>query len=70
VLSWSLTSLFVALLGEPGELGLYPQFIPLITCIRPCAVGIKQAGNKDETFVLFSQGKTVYSPRSAILLKT
>ena len=39
---------FVALPGETGELGIYPQHTPLITRIRPGAVRIKLAGRDDE----------------------
>ena len=34
---------FVALPGEAGELGILPGHIPLITRIRPGAVGIEKA---------------------------
>jgi F-type H+-transporting ATPase subunit epsilon len=39
---------FVALPGESGELGIYPQHTPLITRIRPGAVRIKIAGKAEE----------------------
>ena len=42
---------FVALPGEAGELGIYPQHTPLITRIRPGAVRIKVAGSSEEEFV-------------------
>ena len=42
---------FVALPGEAGELGIYPQHTPLITRIRPGAVRIKLAGVAEEEFV-------------------
>ena len=35
---------FVALPGEAGELGIYPQHTPLITRIKAGAVRIKQPG--------------------------
>jgi F-type H+-transporting ATPase subunit epsilon len=47
---------FVALPGESGELGIYPQHAPLITRIRPGAVRIKPAGTQDEEFVFVAGG--------------
>ena len=47
---------FVALPGEAGELGIYPQHTPLITRIRPGAVRIKVAGQADEEFVFVAGG--------------
>src|SRR5690606_29017361 len=47
---------FVALPGEAGELGIYPQHTPLITRIKPGAVRIKVAGQADEEFVFVAGG--------------
>jgi F-type H+-transporting ATPase subunit epsilon len=55
---------FVALPGEAGELGIYPQHTPLITRIRPGAVRIKVAGRSDEEFV-FVAGCTSRCSRTA-----
>ena len=59
---------FVALPGESGELGIYPQHIPLITRIKPGAVRIKQAGNKDETFVFVAGGILEVQPHRVTVL--
>jgi len=47
---------FVALPGEGGELGIYPQHTPLITRIRAGAVRIKVAGQAAEDFVFVAGG--------------
>ena len=47
---------FVALPGESGELGIYPQHMPLITRIRPGAVRIKVVNRADEEFVFVAGG--------------
>ena len=39
---------FVALPGEAGELGIYPQHTPLITRIKPGSVRIKPPGAEEE----------------------
>jgi F-type H+-transporting ATPase subunit epsilon len=39
---------FVALPGEAGELGIYPQHTPLITRIKPGSVRIKPVGGEEE----------------------
>lgn len=59
---------FVALPGESGELGIYPQHIPLITRIKPGAVRIKQAGVKDETFVFVAGGILEVQPNRVTVL--
>jgi F-type H+-transporting ATPase subunit epsilon len=59
---------FVALPGESGELGIYPQHIPLITRIKPGAVRIKQAGVKDETFVFVAGGILEVQPHRVTVL--
>ncbi len=59
---------FVALPGETGELGIYPQHTPLITRIRPGAVRIKLAGRDDEEFVFVAGGILEVQPRRVTVL--
>ncbi len=59
---------FVALPGEAGELGIYPQHTPLITRIRPGAVRIKVAGRDEEEFVFVAGGILEVQPRRVTVL--
>ena len=59
---------FVALPGEAGELGIYPQHAPLITRIRPGAVRIKPAGRTDEEFVFVAGGILEVQPDRVTVL--
>ena len=59
---------FVALPGEAGELGIYPQHTPLITRIRPGAVRIKVAGQADEEFVFVAGGILEVQPHAVTVL--
>src|SRR5690606_899693 len=59
---------FVALPGEAGELGIYPQHTPLITRIRPGAVRIKQAGTGEEEFVFVAGGILEVQPNRVTVL--
>jgi F-type H+-transporting ATPase subunit epsilon len=59
---------FVALPGESGELGIYPQHAPLITRIRPGAVRIKPAGTQDEEFVFVAGGILEVQPDRVTVL--
>ena len=59
---------FVALPGETGELGIYPQHTPLITRIRPGAVRIKVAGRTDEEFVFVAGGILEVQPSRVTVL--
>ncbi len=59
---------FVALPGEAGELGIYPQHTPLITRIRPGAVRIKVAGRTDEEFVFVAGGILEVQPNRVTVL--
>ncbi|MFM8548776.1 MAG: F0F1 ATP synthase subunit epsilon [Betaproteobacteria bacterium] len=59
---------FVALPGETGELGIYPQHTPLITRIRPGAVRIKLAGQSDEEFVFVAGGILEVQPNRVTVL--
>lgn len=59
---------FVALPGEAGELGIYPQHTPLITRIRPGAVRIKVPGQADEEFVFVAGGILEVQPNGVTVL--
>jgi F-type H+-transporting ATPase subunit epsilon len=59
---------FVALPGEAGELGIYPQHTPLITRIKPGAVRIKVAGKSDEEFVFVAGGILEVQPSRVTVL--
>ena len=59
---------FVALPGEAGELGIYPQHTPLITRIKPGAVRIKVVGQKDEEFVFVAGGILEVQPNRVTVL--
>ena len=59
---------FVALPGEAGELGIYPQHTPLITRIRPGAVRIKVAGKSEEEFVFVAGGILEVQPNRVTVL--
>ncbi len=59
---------FVALPGESGELGIYPQHTPLITRIRPGAVRIKLAGRDEEEFIFVAGGILEVQPRRITVL--
>jgi F-type H+-transporting ATPase subunit epsilon len=59
---------FVALPGEAGELGIYPQHTPLITRIRPGAVRIKVAGQAEEEFVFVAGGILEVQPHRVTVL--
>ncbi|MFC3107713.1 F0F1 ATP synthase subunit epsilon [Undibacterium arcticum] len=59
---------FVALPGEVGELGIYPQHTPLITRIRPGAVRIKVAGQAEEEFVFVAGGILEVQPNLVTVL--
>ena len=59
---------FVALPGEAGELGNYPQHTPLITRIKPGAVRIKVAGQAEEEFVFVAGGILEVQPNRVTVL--
>jgi F-type H+-transporting ATPase subunit epsilon len=59
---------FVALPGEAGELGIYPQHTPLITRIRPGAVRIKVPGQAEDEFVFVAGGILEVQPKSVTVL--
>ena len=62
------TAEFVALPGEAGELGIYPQHTPLITRIRPGAVRIKVVDRADEEFVFVAGGILEVQPDRVTVL--
>jgi F-type H+-transporting ATPase subunit epsilon len=59
---------FVALPGETGELGIYPQHTPLITRIRPGAVRIKITGQAEDEFVFVAGGILEVQPHGVTVL--
>ena len=59
---------FVALPGEVGELGIYPQHSPLLTRIRPGAVRIKLAGRDEEELVFVAGGIVDVHPDAVTVL--
>lgn len=59
---------FVALPGEVGELGIYPQHTPLLTRIRPGAVRIKLAGRNEEELVFVAGGIVDIHPEAVTVL--
>jgi F-type H+-transporting ATPase subunit epsilon len=59
---------FVALPGEMGELGIYPQHTPLLTRIRPGAVRIKLAGRNEEELVFVAGGIVDVHPDAVTVL--
>ena len=59
---------FVALPGEAGELGIYPQHTPLITRIRPGAVRIKVPGQAEDEFVFVAGGILEVQPHVVTVL--
>ena len=59
---------FVALPGEAGELGIYPQHTPLITRIKPGAVRIERADNGQEEFVFVAGGILEVQPGTVTVL--
>jgi F-type H+-transporting ATPase subunit epsilon len=50
------TAEFVAVPGEMGELGIYPQHAPLLTRIKPGAVRIKKADSAEDELIYVSSG--------------
>lgn len=59
---------FVALPGEAGELGIYPQHTPLITRIRPGSVRIQPADGGDEELIFVAGGILEVQPRVVTVL--
>jgi len=59
---------FVALPGEAGELGIFPQHTPLITRIRPGTVRIKPAGGGEEELIFVAGGILEVQPRVVTVL--
>ena len=61
-------SLFVALPGEMGELGIFPRHTPLITRIKPGAVRIVRADTGEEEFVFVAGGILEVQPGTVTVL--
>ena len=59
---------FVALPGESGELGIYPQHTPLITRIKPGAVRIKVEGQAEDELVFVAGGILEVQPNTVTVL--
>ncbi|MDP5009308.1 MAG: F0F1 ATP synthase subunit epsilon [Glaciimonas sp.] len=59
---------FVALPGESGELGIYPQHTPLMTRIKPGAVRIKVPGQAEDEFVFVAGGLLEVQPNHVTVL--
>jgi len=59
---------FVALPGESGELGIYPQHTPLITRIKPGSVRIRIPDQAEEVFVFVAGGLLEVQPKHVIVL--
>lgn len=59
---------FVALPGEAGELGIYPQHTPLITRIKPGAVRIKIAGQAQDELIFVAGGLLEVQPDKVTVL--
>ena len=58
----------VSLPGEVGELGILPKHAPLITRIKPGAVRIQRADNKEEEFVFVAGGILEVQPKGVTVL--
>src|SRR3954467_6336867 len=59
---------FVALPGEAGELGIYPQHTPLITRIKPGTVRIKPPGGGAEETIFVAGGILEVQPKVVTVL--
>jgi F-type H+-transporting ATPase subunit epsilon len=59
---------FVALPGEAGELGIYPQHTPLISRIRPGSVRIQPADGSDEQHIFVAGGFLEVQPSRVTVL--
>ena len=59
---------FVALPGEAGELGIYPQHTPLMTRIKPGTVRIKLVDKDEEELVFVAGGILEVQPGTVTVL--
>ena len=59
---------FVALPGEAGELGIYPQHTPLITRIKPGSVRIQPVGGGEEELIFVAGGILEVQPKVVTVL--
>lgn len=53
---------FVVAPAGAGEVGIYPNHAPMITTIKPGALRIKQAADKEETLIFISGGMLEVQP--------
>jgi len=53
---------FVVAPAGGGEVGIYPNHAPMITTIKPGALRIKQAADKEETLIFISGGMLEVQP--------
>ncbi|MGP1716801.1 MAG: F0F1 ATP synthase subunit epsilon [Methylophilus sp.] len=53
---------FVVAPAGAGEVGIYPNHAPMITTIKPGALRIKQAADKEETLIYISGGMLEVQP--------
>ncbi len=58
----------VSVPGEVGELGILPRHAPLITRIKPGAVRIQRADNKEEEFIFVAGGIVEVQPGCVTVL--
>ncbi len=61
---------FVALPGEAGELGIYPQHAPLLTRIKPGTVLIRQPGGAEESVFVAGGVLEIQPQRITVLADT
>ncbi|MGB7182682.1 MAG: F0F1 ATP synthase subunit epsilon [Burkholderiaceae bacterium] len=61
---------FVALPGESGELGIYPQHAPLLTRIKPGTVLIRLPGGVEETVFVAGGMLEIQPNRITVLADT
>jgi F-type H+-transporting ATPase subunit epsilon len=47
---------FVVAPATEGEIGVYPQHVPLLTCIKPGVIRLKVPGSAEEVLVVVSGG--------------
>jgi len=59
---------FVALPGEAGELGIYPQHAPLITRIKPGSVRIHPGNGAPEELIFVAGGILEVQPKIVTVL--
>lgn len=53
---------FVVAPATEGEIGVYPQHVPLLTCIKPGVIRLKVPGSGEEVLVAVSGGVMEVQP--------